>query len=100
MSKNINFKNEIEYLRNKTQNYSILLEECKIINDFVLVLAKKDCTQEEFETCMAIFYLKKLNRNNRNMYSSQIVENILAKSFTFHEFDEVAVEMVKYMANK
>ena len=30
MSKNINFKNEIEYLRNKTQNYSILLEECKI----------------------------------------------------------------------
>ncbi len=49
MSKNINFKNEIEYLRNKTQNYSILLEECKIINDFVLVLAKKDCTQEEID---------------------------------------------------
>ena len=45
---------------------------------------------------MAIFYLKKLNRNNRRMYPSQIVENILAESFTFHEFDEVAVEMVKY----
>lgn len=50
MSKNINFKNEIEYLRNKTQNYSILLEECELINDFVLVLAKKDCTKEEVDS--------------------------------------------------
>lgn len=31
MNKNINFKNEIEYLRNKTQDYSILLEECEIM---------------------------------------------------------------------
>lgn len=49
MNKKINFKYEIEALRDKNHNYSILIEESKIINDFVCLLARVDCTQEQID---------------------------------------------------
>ena len=44
---------------------------------------RKDCSQEQFEECMAIYYLQKLNVNNRRIAPNRIVNDILAEAFCF-----------------
>ena len=45
----IDLRTKIEQLQQKHNNYGLLLDECEIINRFVCILAKVDCTQAEID---------------------------------------------------
>jgi len=56
-----------------------------------LGLKRKDCSENEFNICMARYYVSKIN----NMLPETIVDEVLKPSLDLIKYKNVTVEMVK-----